>query len=181
MPNEKVLAFRAEPVTVEIEGTVYELKFDLNAFCELEKMYDSVDDVLQMILGTSNAPDLQSITYCGAPALASDIAIAGVPLETYLDKLNSVKQARHTDTRNLLWAGAIHAYAEYDEQGEIKGYTLSKAKIAKGVTFQNLRTINAKIVTAILRDLLPVNDQEKNAEAPEEPKLLTLPQDEKPE
>lgn len=167
MANEKAVAFKREPIFVELNGEKYELKFDLNAFCELEKIYDSVDDVLQMILGTSNAPDLQKVTYCGAPCLASDIEIAGIPLETYLEKLNNVKQAKHSDTRNLLWAGCIHAFAEYDEFGEIVRYSLSKSKIAEGVTFQNLREINLKIITAILRDLLPPGEEVKNAEAPE--------------
>lgn len=169
MANEKVRAFRNDPIMVDIDGEQYELRYDLNAFCELEKIYDSVDDVLQMILGTSSAPDLKQVTYCDAPCLASDIKIAGTPLEVYIEKLNQVKQAKHSDTRNLLWAGIIHKFANYDGQGEITGYSISKAKVAHGVTFQNIRAVNAKIVTAILRDLIPVQDAEEgNVEAPEQ-------------
>ena len=46
------------------------------------------------------------------------------------------------------------------------GYSISKAKLGAGVTFKNLREVNGKILTAILRDLVP-SDSVKNAEAPE--------------
>ena len=165
--NEKTLIFKPEDIVVELGDKKYRLIYDLNAFCEMEKMYDSVDSVLQMLLGTSAAPDLQRVTYCEAPALAEDIKIADVPLSVYINKLNDVKQAKHTDTLNLLWIGCLHDHAVYNDFGEITGYTISKAKLGAEVTFKNLRDVNAKIIIAILRDLVPEQDA-KNAEAPEE-------------
>ncbi len=164
--NESALIFKPTDVTIVLDGTEYRLTYDLNAFCELEKIYDSVDGVLQMLLGTSAVPDMDKVTYQGKPVLASDVLIDNTPLITYINKINKVKAAKHTDTLNLLWIGVLHDYSEYDAFGEIKCYTISKAKLGAAVNFKNLREVNSKILTAILRDLLP-SDEVKNAEAPE--------------
>ena len=66
---------------------------------------------------------------------------------------------KHTDTLNLLWAGCLHDAAIYNSFGEITGYTVSKARLGAEVTFRNLREVNGKIITAILRDLLPQDEK----------------------
>ena len=151
------------------EEKQYRLIYDLNAFCELEKMYDSVDSVLQMLLGVNETPDMNEVTYKGDKANATDIVIAGTPLEAYIKRVNNKKEAKHTDTLNLLWVGTLHDHAIYNEHDEISGYSISKAKLGALVTFKNLREINAQIVLAILRDLLPPqkDEEEKNEAAPE--------------
>lgn len=166
--NKDAEVFKPDDIIITLDGKDYCLKYDLNAFCELEKIYPSVDNVLQMLLGTTAAPDLEKVTFQDKPVLASDIKIAGVPLAIYVNKINEVKEAKHSDTLNLLWAGCIHAYCDLNKFDEIIGYKLSKSKLGMGVTFKNLREVNAKILTAILRDLIP-SPESKNAEAPEVP------------
>ena len=158
--------FRPEPIKIELDGVEYTLVYDLNAFCELEKMYDSVDSVLQMLLGATSQPDMQKVTYLDESVAADTIKIAGVPLSAYVEKIVKLKDAKNTDTLNLLWLGVIHDYAEYDVKGDIKGYSITKATLGKGITLRNLRDVNQKILMTFLRDLLP-SDEAKNAEAPE--------------
>jgi len=168
--NDLTKLFKPDDVVIELDGEKYRLVYDLNAFCEIEKIYDSVDTVLQMLLGTANIPELDKVTYNDAPVNADEIAIDGVPLTEYIVKNSTVKKAKHADTLNLLWAGLLHDHAIYDEFDEIKGYSISKAKVGAAVTFKNLREINAQIVLALLRDLLPPADENtKNATAPEQP------------
>ena len=164
--NEDAKLFRPEAITVELGGDTYELVYDLNAFCELEKTYDSVDSILQMLLGASNVPDLEKVTYDGAAVAANTIAIAGVPLPVYINKVNKVREVKNTDTLLMLWAGCLHNHCKYDEFGEISGYTITKAQIGSQVSFKNIREVNGKILTSILRDLIPAQSV-KNAEAPE--------------
>lgn len=163
--NESVKAFKPDDVTVCLGEREYRLLYDLNSFAELEKIYDSVDSILQMLLGASVNPDLSNITYFDKPVNAADIKIADVALPEYVGKLTSVKEAKHTDTLNLLWAGCLHDCAIYNSFGEITGYTVTKARLGAEVTLKNMREVNAKILTALLRDLLP-GEEVKNVEAP---------------
>lgn len=163
--------FKPEPVTVTLGDTTYNLVYDLNSFCEMEKMYNSVDEVIQMLLGR-NVPDTANVTYCGAPAMASDIMVDGEPLEKFIAEVTKTRKAKHSDTLNLLWLGVLHDHASYDDDGNIVKYDVSKAQLGRQVTFTNLREVNAKIMVALLRDLLPAvakSDEgaAKNPQAPE--------------
>ena len=166
MPNESALLFRPDAITVTLGEETYRLVYDLNAFCELEKIYDSVDDVLQTLFGNQDS-GVTKVTYKGMPADVADIEVEDVPLMVFINKANKVKQLRHTDTLNLLWAGCLHSYAVYDHD-EIVGYTLSKATLGAKITLKNLKEVNLKIVAALLRDLVP-DETLKNADAPAEP------------
>ena len=170
--NEKTKLFKPNEVKVILGGEEYRLIYDLNAFCELEKIYDSIDEVLQMILGGADDPDTQKVTYNGAPINAEEIAIGEVALPVYIAKVNKRKVAKHSDTLNLLWAGLLHDHTIFDKEDNVTGYTITKAKIGSMVTFRNLREVNSQIVMAILQDLLPPKEaeEEKNAEAPEQMK-----------
>ena len=46
--NDDASVFKPDDVTVTIAGKEYRLIYDLNAFCEMEKMYDSVDRILNI-------------------------------------------------------------------------------------------------------------------------------------
>ena len=81
--NETTKLFKPDAVTVDVDGTEYRLVYDLNSFCELEKMYDSIDSILQMLLGGNNPPDLAKVTYCDAAVLADDIKVGGTPFHVY--------------------------------------------------------------------------------------------------
>lgn len=171
LPERPVDDFKPQPVMVTLgkpgEEQDYELLFDLNAFCEMETMYESVDSVIQMLMGAP-APDLDKVKYNGAKVLAQDITIDGKPLSDYINQLANRSKAKYKDTLNLLWLGVLHDHTVYDEDGEVKKYTITKAKLGSMVTLTNLREVNAKIMTAILRDLLPAlvknSQQTKNAE-----------------
>lgn len=176
MANENAAIFKPDDVVIELaEDYKVRLVYDLNAFCELEKIYDSVDSVIQMVLGTQENVDpeklLTQVRIGDMPVDGKTITIAGTPLLDYLKKVHT-KQAKHGDTLNLLWAGCLHDAAQYDQHDEITGYNISKSKLGSYVTFRNLREINAKIIVALLRDLIPP----KNAEEPVEEEL---PADEK--
>lgn len=168
--SETASIFKPNDIIVELDEVKYRLYYDLNSFCEMEKVYESVDNVLQMLLGSNGPPKPTNVTYCGAAVNAEEILIDEVPLTTFLAKVNMGKIAKNSDTINLLWMGCMHDHCVYDEYGEIKGYSITKAKLAAGVTFKNLREVNAKILVAILQDLLPNTDESKNEPAPEEAK-----------
>lgn len=165
--NEKVLNFKPKAVTVEIGGETYSLVYDLNAFCELENIYDSVDMILQMILGNTATNDLENVLYKGETVDATDITVAGLNLVDYLASKNPTKQLKQQDTLNLLWAGTLHDHTVYNDDGDVERYTVTKHKLGTGVSFKNLRDINTAIVTSILRDLISAGDEDdsKNGEA----------------
>lgn len=170
--NEKAAIFKPDDVTLQLsEELTVRLVFDLNAFCELEKLYDSVDAVIQMILGTQEAVDVNKLktqVKCGDMFVDADtVTIAGTPLVDYLSKVH-VKQAKHEDTLNLLWAACLHDNAHYNDRDELTGYDISKRKLGSYVTFKNLREVNAKLITALLRDLIPAKNVQAPAEAPAE-------------
>lgn len=162
--------FKPQPVMLTLgkpgEEQQYELLYDLNAFCEMETMYDSVDSVIQMLMGAP-APDLNKVTYNGAKVLAEDVLVDGKPLAVYINQLAGRTKAKYKDTLNLLWLGVLHDHTIYDDDGEVSKYTITKAKLGSMVTLTNLREVNSKIMTAILRDLLPAlvkNAPAKNEE-----------------
>lgn len=180
MANENAAIFKPDDVVVKLADD-YEVRliYDLNAFCELEKIYDSVDAVIQMVLGTQENVDpkklLAQVKVGDMFIDGATVTIAGTPLIDYLTKVHA-KQAKNEDTLNLLWAGCLHDAAKYDEHDEIVGYDISKSKLGSYVTFKNLREINSKIIVALLRDLIPPKNVEAPAagEQPEAPKKTVL-------
>lgn len=164
--------FKPTPVTVMLSDKEYTLLYDLNAFCTMETMYSSVDDVIQMLMGAPS-PDLNKVTYNEAPVNASEIMIDGLPLADYIQKYDNRTKAKYKDTLNLLWLGVLHDHTEYDADGEVAKYTITKRQLGSMVTLTNLREVNQKIMTAILRDLLPAlvaaRKNEEGQETPEAP------------
>lgn len=172
--NRLATLFKPEDVQVELNGEKYRLVYDLNALCELETQYESVDYILQMLLGNPEAVNADLVEYMGEKIDPKEVTIGTQTLEAYIMRHEVTAKAKHVDTLNLLHAGLLHDHTEFNEDGEITGYTISKAKVGSMVTFKNLREINAQIVMAILRDLLPPQDEDsKNEEAPlQAPKLV---------
>ncbi len=167
--NEKAAIFKPDDIVVTLSNgedkVDYRLVYDLNCFCELEKIYDSVDTVLKMILGTPSTV-LDNVTYMNAPANAEDIKIGDETLVEHITKITSARKAKYADTLNLLWAGCLHDAAIYNKFNEITGYSVTKAKLGSMIAVKDMQAINTKIAIAILRDLLP--DAPKNMEAPAE-------------
>lgn len=169
-PVNKALTFKADDVKIKLGDKEYRLVYDLNAFCELEKTYGSIDKILQLILGNPNEPQDRSVTVDGKEVDVNTVTVGGKPLAVLLDDmLGKRTSATHTDTLNLLYAGTMHDAAQYNAHDEIIGYGTSKAKLGSMVTLANVREVNAAIVAALLRDLVPAKnaDEGKNTEAPE--------------
>ena len=159
--------FKPDPVTITLGDVEYRLVYDLNAFCLMEKMYDSVDTVIRMILGNPGV-DVTKVTYNDAPVLAEEIKVDGTPLPDFIVRaVGAQKKASNADTLKLLWLGVLHDHATFDDDGNIATCDVTRSELGKHVTFSNLPEVNAKIIAALLRDLVPVNAEEKNPEAPE--------------
>lgn len=157
--------FKSSDIKVKLGDVEYRLVYDMNSFIELEKIYPTVDIVIQLVLGKSNDSAPPVVTYNGGDVLADEISVDGVPLSEVLKKQRDI-QATQKDTLNILFAGLLHDTAIYNSFDEITGYTVSKTKIASQITFKNLREINTQIVLALLQDLVPAEGETKNAEAP---------------
>jgi len=159
--NESAAIFKPDDVVVTLEGQDYRLVYDLNSFCELEKIYDSIDSMLSQLLGAKK-PTLENLTYLAKPVNPEDIKVGEETLVDYVAKPTKSREIKYSDTLNLFWAGCLHDAAIFNGFNEITGYKISKAKLGSLITFSNMREINVKIVAAILRDLIP-----KNVEAPD--------------
>ena len=91
---KKASIFKPTDIVVKLGDNEHRLVYDLNAFAELEKIYESIDSILQMLLGTDVAPDMAHVTYLGAPVNAHDILVADVPLTAYITKISKPKDAK---------------------------------------------------------------------------------------
>jgi hypothetical protein len=158
--NETAAIFKPSVVSITLGDKEYTLKYDMNAFCELEKFYDSIDSIIQMLLGTGSEVNLGNVAYNGITIAPDDITIDKIPMSSFMKAQNQIKTAKHADTLRLLWAGTLHDHAIFDEYGEITGYTISRAELGKYIGFANLREVNNKIATAILQDLIPIITEE---------------------
>lgn len=168
-PVNKALTFKADDVKITLGDTEYRLVYDLNAFCELEKTYGSIDNILKLILGGATADVDKTVAVDGKEVPVEQVTIGGKPLSEMLDAMLNTPKATHQDTLNLLYAGTMHDAAIYNEHDEITGYKTSKSKLGAQVTLRNVREVNAAVVAAILRDLVPAQNNEagKNTEAPD--------------
>lgn len=156
--------FKAEPITITLGDETYEIVYDLNALCELERYYSSVNVVLKKILGTSRKE--HKIFYKDDEVKPQEITVDGQPLSLVLANLdrNADEDAKTTatDTLNILYCGILRGIAEYNEHDEIVGYKKSKASIGKCITLRNMGEVNLKIATAIIRDIVPTEAEAKN-------------------
>lgn len=160
--------FRPEQQQVTLDGKTYNVVFDLNAFCELEKIYGSVDVVFRKMLGNPFVSN-GTVRYKGELVQTDDITIGDRPLTGLLPKLLELESANMSDTLNILYAGLMHDIATYNSNDEITGYTLSKNKVGQLITLKNLKEINSAVTVALLRDMIPADDDgaAKNVVAPE--------------
>ena len=156
--------FKHEPVTIELGGNTYEIVFDMNAFCELEKIYKSVGNVLKKVLGSGRKE--HKVFYKDALIEAADVAVDGQSLAlllTQLDRQNDEEStATVTDTLNILYCGIMRDIAIYNEHDEITGYKISKAASGRCIDLKKIAECNLKIATVMMRDLLPTEAEAKN-------------------
>lgn len=163
--------FKPEPVTVTLGGDTYSLVFDMNAFCELEKIYRTVDTVIKKVLGKSRKE--HKVLFKGTAVSAEDVTVDNKPLTAILADLDAdTDAATTTDTLNILYCGLMRDLAVYNEHDELIGYKKSKREIGSLITFRNIRDVNVKLAMAFIQDLVPTAAETKNetgaeAEAPQ--------------
>lgn len=166
--------FKPDDIKVTLGDKEYRIVYDLNAFCELEKKYGSLDTILDLVLGkpsdvtvTVRMPSDDGQITLHDNFDTNNIVVGTTPLTALLPRLTEAKQSTLSDTLELLYAGLMHDTAIYNQHDEITGYSITKARIGSRVTLNNVREINSQIALALLRDLIPAqSDESKNVEAP---------------
>ena len=126
---------RVKPVEIEIDGEKHQMKYDFNAFIELEEMYGSIDEAMEAVQGevVKNKD--------GKPEMIEDDN--GKKVEKRKFSLKAM--------RNFLWAGLIYG----DE-------TLTKKKVAHLLEFGNFQFIMEKMMEAIKASMPEKADDGKN-------------------
>lgn len=164
--------FKPEPITITLGDETYSIVFDMNAFCELEKTYRTIDTVIKKVLGKSRKE--HTVLYKGKAVDAAEITVDGKALFAVLADLDTDADTATTasDTLNILYCGIMRDLAIYNEHDEITGYRKTKKDIASLITFRNLREVNVKVAMAFIQDLVPTVAETKNetgaeAEAPQ--------------
>ena len=156
--NPKVTdVFQPTPISVKFGEEEYTIKFDMMAFLQLEKVYGSVDVVLEMLFGSVGQILEPVVTYNDAEVLPSEIKVDGTPLDVIIMERSQAnkRKAKHSDALELLWAGILNENAIYNDDDELIGYKVSKRHIAEQITFRNYGEVNRKVLEVILRDLAP--------------------------
>ena len=136
---------RVKPVDLEIDGKVYKIKYDFNAFIELEEMYGSIEEAMTAIQGeVIKSKD-------GKPEFVEDEKEkGGFKLDDDGKKIEKRKFSLKA-MRNFLWAGMLFG----DE-------TLTKKKVAHFLEFGNFQYVVEKMMEAITSALPEKVDDEKN-------------------
>ena len=167
-PVNSSTIFKPEAITLELGGETYSLIFDMNAFCELEKIYRTINAVIKKVLGGSAKE--HKVFYKDELIEANTITVDGKPLVSVLNELDKEanETATATDTINILYCGLMHDLAIYNEHDELIGYKKTKHEIASHITLSNLKEVNIKLVAAFVQDLVPNIAELKNEMGAEE-------------
>ena len=113
---------RVKPVKIEIDGNVYEVKYDFNAFIELEEIYGSIEEAMEAMQGEI--------------VLGKD----GKPIIVKDEDNNDVEKRKFSlkAMRDFLWAGMLF--------GDDK---ITKRTIGKLLEFGNFQYVVEKMMSAI--------------------------------
>ena len=126
---------RVKPVDLEIDGKVYSIKYDFNAFIELEDIYGSIEEAMAAIQG-------EVITgKDGKPEMVKDEK--GKEIEKRKFSLKAM--------RDFLWSGMLF--------GNDK---ITKKQVGKLLEFGNFQYIVTEMMKAITGALPEKVDDEKN-------------------
>ena len=120
MSNAKNI--RVKPVKIEIDGKVYEVKYDFNAFIELEEIYGSIEEAMGAMQGEV------ILDKAGKPVMIEDED--GKEVEKRKFSLKAM--------RDFLWAGMLF--------GDDK---LTKRTVGKLLEFGNFQYVVEKMMSAI--------------------------------
>ena len=130
---------RVKPVKIEIDGNVYEVKYDFNAFIELEEIYGSIEEAMESMQGEIVLDEK------GKSIIVKD------------DEDNDVEKRKFSlkAMRDFLWAGMLF--------GNTK---ITKQEVGKLLEFGNFQYVVTEMMSAItgaLPEKIDVKaDEEKN-------------------
>ena len=126
---------RVKPVDLEIDGTVYKIKYDFNAFIELEEIYGSIEEAMEAVQGeVIKGKD-------GKPEMVEDEE--GKKVEKRKFSLKAM--------RDFLWSGMLF--------GNDK---ITKRQVGKLLEFGNFQYVVTEMMKAITGALPEKVDDEKN-------------------
>ena len=113
---------RVKPVKIEIDNTVYEVKYDFNAFIELEEIYGSIEEAMEAMQGE----------------LVLDKKGKSIIVKDEDD--NDVEERKFSlkAMRDFLWAGMLF--------GNTK---ITKREVGKLLEFGNFQYVVEKMMSAI--------------------------------
>jgi len=113
---------RVKPVKIEIDGNVYEVKYDFNAFIELEEIYGSIEEAMEAMQGEI--------------VLGKD----GKPIIVKDEDNNDVEKRKFSlkAMRDFLWAGMLF--------GNTK---ITKREVGKLLEFGNFQYVVTEMMSAI--------------------------------
>jgi len=126
---------RVKPVKIEIDGKNYEVKYDFNAFIELEEIYGSIEEAMESMQGEI--------------ILGKD----GKPIIVKDEEDNDVEKRKFSlkAMRDFLWAGMLF--------GNTK---IAKREVGKLLEFGNFQYVVTEMMSAITGALPEKVDEEKN-------------------
>ena len=113
---------RVKPVKIEIDGMAYEVKYDFNAFIELEEIYGSIEEAMEAMQGKV------ILGKDGKPVMIKDDD--GTQVEKRKFSLKAM--------RDFLWAGMLFGNAK-----------LTKRDVGKLLEFGNFQYVVEKMMSAI--------------------------------
>lgn len=134
---------RVKPVELIIDDKTYLIKYDFNAFIELEEIYGSIEEAMETVQGKV-IKDKD-----GKPIYIKENG------KFKLDKEGKKLEKRKFSLkamRDFLWAGLLYAEDE----------TLTKKKVAQLLEFGNFQYVVEKMLEAIKTGLPEKVDDEKN-------------------
>ena len=126
---------RVKPVKIEIDGKGYEVKYDFNAFIELEEIYGSIEEAMEAMQGKV--------------ILGKD----GKPIIVKDEEDNDVEKRKFSlkAMRDFLWAGMLFGNAK-----------ITKREVGKLLEFGNFQYVVTEMMSAITGALPEKVDEEKN-------------------
>jgi len=126
---------RVKPVDCVIDDKTYKIKYDFNAFIELEEMYGSIEEAMEIVQGE----------------LIKDSN--GKPVMVDNDEGEKVEKRKFSlkAIRNFLWAGLLYG----DEK-------ITKKTVAHLLEFGNFQFVVEKMMEAIQGSMPEKVDDEKN-------------------
>jgi hypothetical protein len=126
---------RVKPVELNINGKLYTLKYDFNAFIELEEIYGSIDEALAKLQGEV------IMDKDGKPVMIKDKD--GEDIEKRNISLKAL--------RDFLWSGLLYG-----------NENITKKDVAHMLEFTNFSEITEKMMEAINASLPEKVDDVKN-------------------